>query len=315
VRLKKLAKGRKTEEIIMAKNSIPSWVPILLVLVIIGFAAGWIPYSQGPVADGTTIQEGYCPDTGLVDIRLAAFNDLNTNDAMVATNAVIFLTGDSTSTETVTTTTSAYNSTSTDIACGTDYFIVYGLGDETNYYESWIEGLNTGDSATNTHKYAVDATGSISILGANTTNFGVSTGVNIFLGSGEDNSDVVLTLKENTADALFGQGAVMLCMDYDVLNFSSVEAVGGTSVAVPTVVSGREKCWRMDMDLVDFGSQEVTIFVDTQAAVNPALANITITVLDYQNFEYLGEKYFTVEDPADNTVIGATDGTYIIYTQ
>lgn len=299
----------------MAKNTI-SMEKLVIVILLAGVllvGTGTIQLGAAPALPvGDTITEGICPTTGLTDIRLAAFNDLDPNDALVATNGSTFLKGDSTPVETVRTSATAFASTSVDLACGTDYFVVFGHGDESNYYEVWVENLNTGMSATNTHKFAAPAVGSLTITGENATSVGIGTRIFVTLGSSEDTTDVTLKLKEATADASFGLGESLVCFDFYTANLTSVEAIGGVKEEVPTLASSNEKCWKVSTpELTDFGTKDVGVFIDTKAGVDPA-DNITVNVYDLQWFEFKGEKFWTIQDPADDSAIGATDASFII---
>lgn len=306
------------------QTSALSIVAILLAVVAIAAIAymyGVAPYAGAGFGAGAGIvtKEGKCPDTGLTDIRVAAWNDLDSNKAQVSTPVKIYLAGSPTSSETVYTATSGVNGTTSDLACGSDYTAVFG--DSATYYELWMEGQNTGDSATNTLKKAVEKVGSLAITGSNQTMFGVSTGVVVALGSGEDSSDAVLKLKENTAIAYFGSQAnpaeptIKVCADYPVSNFTSVEVVGATEGTIPTIAAGYEKCFDVKTNaLVNFGTSDQRIFINTKDGVNPiAASNITIKVFDYAWIDYQGKKYWDVQNPADSSAIGATDQTYTIY--
>ena len=295
---------------------------VLGVLLLFLFIGGGNMFSGTPiVASGSqdlTTTTGNCPASGLTDLRVAAYNDLNANKAQVATKVSVFMKGDTSPTETITTSTSGYVSSTSDLPCGTDYTLVFGHTDESNYYETWVEGLNTGQSAAVMTKKAVQKVGSATILASNGTAFDQPNSISLTLGTGQDSSDITAKIKEDTADAYFGQGESLVCFDYDTSNFTSVEVVGAKKYATPTIASGYEKCWEVATpDLVNFGKDTFTVLINTKAGVDPnngstGATPIKMKVFDFQNFEYQGKKYWTVSDPADDSAIGATDVTYTI---
>lgn len=299
----------------MGKNT-TNYLLLLVLVLIVAFGTGMVSYSAtGVHAGGTPTQvshTGQCPSSGQTKLLFAAYNDLTPSKDQVATNVSVFLKGIPHPFETIRTSTDGFVTAPEALDCGTTFTAIYGYGDESNYYENWVEGLKAGDAASVNVNEPVQKVGSLEVSGRNATDQGVASGLTLNLATGEGSSDVVLTMKENTPKAYYGQGKVLVCTQYNTSDFDTVEVVGGTPTTVPTIATGYQKCYDVDANLVDFSSKDVRLNIQTKSDVDPSNTTIGVKIFDYQNFEYQGKKYFTVANPADDSAIGAPDVTYTI---
>ena len=284
----------------------------LLAVLILGGAlvAGGYLSATG----GTMEATGECPDTGVTDIRLSAVSQTDKDQPIAPVNASVFLKGGFTPLDTRVTV-SGLNSTATDIECGGDYVVVFGYN-MTTYYQTIVDGLNAGDAAVNTVNGKVDLQGDIAVTGDNSTNFGAS-GLNITMGQGETNTEVVLHIRESVADARFGQGHIMICSTYNATNISSVSFAGAEEVAAPEFLTGTQECYKIAAPELDEigGKMAVNPIIAAESAVDPngvGGESVTFRVMDYFHYYYQGADVYGVAMPEDDTAYGATDVEFTV---
>lgn len=287
--------------------------------------------TQFAVGGDLTAQEtewGKCPDDSLSNIALAAKNTVAEPDTALAVTGAIYTEGKSTALSTGTTSTAADLVINDTVNCknGETYRVV--MGDGPTQYLRYADAADTGvwkvaTKATERYDVPMYVVGSATLRLSNTSAFGQTT-VGVTLGTGEDNGEISIRVKEATADAYFGTPGqlydIIVCFNYSTANFSSVALTGAgvtPNVGLNSQVSGYERCdgFSGSSDLVDFGYYDIPVYIDTLAGVNPrggpgatlVDTNITIAVLDWATWLKDGEIRYGVENADTLAAIGATD--------
>lgn len=288
----------------------------LIVLILLGALViyAW-PQLQSTVTPGGQSIGTCAPETGHTVI-VSTKNPLDDENDRIATTAYLvqFEGSDGYLLDSNLTLASKPTDFSTQVACGKSYGVIAGtagVAGTGRYYE--VIGPYNGDSYSTSYNMQVTPVGTVDPSVRTETNSTYGDDTVLTIGSGETAS-FILRLKENTADAAYGQdGYVGICISYPTVNVSEVKVVGGEALGyTPDVVSisagYTADCWKVKADLKDYSVWEGTVQVVAKSGRNPAIGDVlTITVMDWASYIMNDEVHYGFTSNTGAAIHGADD--------
>jgi hypothetical protein len=272
----------------MAKKT--NWLLIIAILAVLYFGplGGQFPTFSATTPMGT----GDCsPDTGQKTM-VSAINPLDDQRDRVSTQAYLLQStgsGSPTLVSTITTqTTKAVNFTES-MGCDAQYYVTTGNASSAGYYYS-VTGPFKASAKLMPHIVETNKVGSVDAQLYTDTNSTYGELAVKALGTGETGI-IKLYLKENTADAVYGQnGKIALCISHNTTEIAESKPanVAYTPISVPNLLAADTgeayTCYGdIAVNLKDYSTAVIDIAVTAKSGVNPVLSTGDVVILDYSS--------------------------------
>jgi hypothetical protein len=306
---------------------------LLLALVVIATAPYWGSKVFGPAAfgGGVTTPAAVISATGTTctntnpkaTINVKALESVQNNDgtwAQAPGTFYVYLKDSVTSWDAITANVGYGGSTSShEVTCypASQYSVRFR---NASYYDE-SSGLQTATDTMPLVDMYVDKISSVTVTGENKTTRGVSSPIDVAMGSGETNTEVYLTVKASSARGVL-RGPLMFGFAYDTGNFSEASTPIGTkavtgcsawgSVSAGGDTLAYQECYTVDDSaLKNYGEKSFPMKMVAQTGVDPA-SEVVVRIADYGTYVKNGAVLNGYINPDTHQDVGAVDTTYEI---